>query len=119
MTEETLAKSDKFALENNLKPYTQVLHPRITGMSHVFNEMKKCDMIDSIHDVTIGYCGESIPETELKFLNGCLPEEIHFYIDKFDSNKIINEGNDEDANKVVLEKWIADRWNVKETFLKR
>lgn len=118
LTASTRAKSDKFASEHNLKPYTQVLHPRVTGLSHVFNEMKKINMIDSIHDVTIGYCGETIPETELQFLNGSLPDEIHFYIDKFDSNQVVNGSGDEAANKEMLEKWIADRWNVKETFLK-
>ena len=65
-TEETKSKSDKFAETNNLKPYTQVLHPRVTGFAHVYNEMKRNNMIDSVHDVTITYRGSTkIPETEL------------------------------------------------------
>ena len=56
--------------------YRQVLHPRVTGFIHVFNEMNNQKMIDGVLDVTVAYRGGEIPETELKFLNGTLPDEI-------------------------------------------
>ena len=41
LSQNTLEKSDKYALNNNLKPYRYVLHPRVTGFIHVFNQMNK------------------------------------------------------------------------------
>ena len=44
------------------------------------------NIIDCVQDVTIAYRGGKIPENESDFLFGNLPHEIHFYLDKFDSN---------------------------------
>ena len=63
-------------------------------------------------------------------MNGNLPNEIHFFTNKFDSNSLftkmdINENisdmsKDLTENKrKVLEEWINERWTVKEEFLKR
>ena len=71
-------------------------------------------MIDGVHDVTVAYRGGEIPETELKFLNGSLPEEIHFYLDKYHLDEIF-EPNQID-NK-TLENWLNERWKSKEYFL--
>lgn len=73
-------------------------------------------MIDCVHDVTVAYRGGEIPENELKFLNGALPDEIHFYFDMFDLNEVLGEHmTQEDSN---LEKWLNQRWRSKEQFLK-
>ena len=80
--------------------------------------------------MTVAYRGGKIPERELDFLNGNLPDEIHFYTDKFESNSLfqrvdINENlNDmsEDLNenkKKILEEWVNQRWIIKEEFLKK
>ena len=115
LTKETIEKSNNFALENNLKPYTQVLHPRTTGFIHLFNEMHAKNIIDCVQDVTIAYRGGKIPENESDFLYGNLPDEIHFYLDKFDSNLLIKG---ESPYATLLENWINERWNIKENFLK-
>ncbi len=106
-------------MENNLKPLTQVIHPRTSGFTHIFNEMYKNNMIDCVQDVTVGYRGGKIPENESDFLFGNLPNEIHFYVDKFDSNLLMetNDSNESSKNE-CLEKWLNERWLRKEAFLK-
>ena len=116
LTADTISKSNKFAADHNLAPYTQVLHPRVTGFIHVFNEMNRNKMIDCIHDVTVAYRGGEIPENELKFVSGALPDEIHFYIDVFEMEQIF-ENKDKLSNDECLEKWLGARWKTKEEFL--
>lgn len=103
----SLANSDKFAKENSLPIYRQVLHPRTTGFCHVFNEMNENKMLDCVHDVTVAYRG-AFPDNEMRFLMGKLPEEIHFYIDKFSVAEVISGGK---------EAWLTNRWRLKEDFL--
>ena len=112
LTADTISKSNKFALENNLQSLTQVLHPRTTGFVHIFNEMNRLDLIDCIQDVTVGYRGGKMPENESDFLFGNLPHEIHFYVDKFDVSLLKKSDNK------ILENWLNDRWWKKELFLK-
>jgi len=115
------SNSDKFAEENGLEKYGYVLHPRVTGFAHVFNEMKKNGILDCVQDVTIGYKGEGncIPQTELDFVSGTLPEEMHFYIDRFSIDDVTNSSKDESKDKEVLANWVNARWKHKEAFLKR
>lgn len=117
LNDETKVKSDKFAHDNNLKTYDYVLYPRVTGFNHVFNEMKRNDMIDSVHDVTVGYTGD-YPFSELDFVSGKIPEEIHFYIDKFKLDEIIESSKSDEENNEILNKWLNKRWEVKEALLK-
>ena len=72
-------------------------------------------MIDSVHDITVAYRGGNIPENELKFLNGQLPDEIHFYFDIYNINDILS---DNESNDLLLENWLNERWMKKENFLK-
>jgi len=78
--------------------------------------MNRNKMIDCVHDITVAYRGGEIPENELKFLNGLLPNEIHFYIDVFELNEIIEKDKPSD---LCLEKWLGARWKIKEEFLTR
>ena len=112
-------KSDNFADANNLKRYEQVLHPRTTGFIHVYNEMTRNQMIDCVQDVTVAYRGGQIPENELKFIKGHLPDEIHFFIESFSCEQIAAHSGGElttSADK-NLENWLVDRWSKKEAFL--
>ena len=119
LTAETLKKSDAFALSHQVKPYTHVLHPRVTGFVHVFNQMYKNEMIDSIDDVTIGYVGDTkIPDTEIEFLSGCVPDEIHFFIRRYSIDQMINESDDEALRNKSLENWLNKVWDAKNSFLK-
>lgn len=72
-------------------------------------------MIDSVHDITVAYRGGNIPEYELKFLNGQLPDEIHFYFDIYNINDIFSSN---ESNDLLLENWLNERWMKKENFLK-
>lgn len=119
LTKETLKKSDKFAAANGLEPYSQVLYPRTTGFIHIFNEMKRLGSLKCVQDVTVAYRGEHLPVTELDFLSGKLPKEIHFYLDTIETNHIIQDPtatSSEEKDK-CLEKWLMDRWALKEKFL--
>ncbi len=118
LTKETKEKSDKFAETNKLKPYNQVLYPRVTGFTHVYNEMDKNGQIDCIQDVTVAYKGGNIPETEKDFISAKLPEEIHFFIDKFDCKALFDETEGENRNEKI-ENWLNERWRKKEEFLNK
>lgn len=120
LTNETKIKSDKFAKTNHLEPYTQVLYPRVTGFSHVFNEMSKTNQLDCVQDVTVAYRG-CIPESEMAFLSNKLPREIHFYIEKFDTKEIVQgcDDNISETRDKLIESWLNDRWKRKEEFLKK
>lgn len=118
LCEQSLKKSDKYAEENNLPKYKYVIHPRVTGFNHIFNRMYSNKQIDSLHDVTVGYHGGKMPEHEADFLAGNMPDEIHFYIDKFECEEILKLKGDK-TNNEALEEWINDRWRQKEEFLKK
>lgn len=117
LTENTKAKSDQYAKSQNLELYTQVLHPRVTGFAHVYKEMKRNDLIDTVHDVTVAYKCKRIPESEILLIKGYLPEEIHFYIDIYDVKEIVDSSKEDDIN-ISLGNWLSERWRIKETFLK-
>lgn len=118
MSRDSIEKSNKFADERNLPRYEYVIHPRVTGFNHIFDRMYKNEQIDCIHDVTVGYRGGKMPERETDFLAGNMPNEIHFYIDKFSCEKIFENKNDKSKSE-ILEEWICDRWKKKEEFLKK
>ncbi|RMZ92838.1 lysocardiolipin acyltransferase 1 [Brachionus plicatilis] len=118
MSRDSIEKSNKFADEKNLPRYEYVIHPRVTGFNYIFNRMYANEQIDCIHDVTVGYRGGKMPERETDFLAGNMPNEIHFFIDKFSCEKIFEDKN-EKTNGEILEEWICDRWQKKEEFLKK
>jgi lysocardiolipin and lysophospholipid acyltransferase len=119
-TASSKAKSDSFALKNNVLPYEQVLHPRVTGFIHIYNEMARMDSLDFVHDVTIAYDNNVIPANELDFVRGNLPHRIHFFIEEFQCKDIIPpniEGGNKEIEKKMLEDWLIERWRLKEEFL--
>lgn len=91
--------------------------------------MQENETIDCIKDVTIAYNGGKIPVTELDFLNGNLPDEIHFYEDTFELKTILQASNCDNDGSIshsqiekqnkCLENWICQRWCLKEEFLKK
>ena len=118
MTPETIDKSNQFADAHNLKRYEQVLHPRTTGFIHVYNEMTRNQMIDRVQDVTVAYRGGQVPENELKFVKGHLPDEIHFFVESFSCEQIAAHSASATSADKNLESWLTDRWSKKEAFLK-
>ncbi len=105
--------SDKFATVNNKPQYKYCLHPRTTGFSHIFSEMNANGMVNCVQDVTVAYKGGAIPQTELLFLQGNSPDEIHFYVDKFRVDEVLAGG---DRTEAV---WLTERWQKKEAVLNR
>jgi hypothetical protein len=121
----TVERSNNFATEHNLPKYTQVLHPRTTGFVYIFNLLNAQRMINHIDDVTVAYDGGAIPRKEVDFVLGNLPKNIHFYMDTYECEKLLCDGNDNNNNQSDelesrnkrLEVWLKERWQVKENFL--
>ena len=133
---ETMAKSNAFAALSGLSPYSHVLYPRVTGFAHVFARLRRNGRLDCIQDVSVAYRGGTIPENEAHFLNGQLPNEIHFFIDTFQIKSIlaVDEAAMADAEKSddpsivtktaeardeTLKAWLNERWNAKEKLLEK
>ena len=76
-------------------------------------------MIDCVQDVTVGYRGGKKPENESDFLFGNLPNEIHFYVDKFQASDLLIETSQSKGKStdLILEEWLTERWLRKEYFL--
>jgi len=108
ITKDTKHKSDKFANANNLPLYKNVLHPRVTGFSHLYTEMKRNNMIEAINDVTIIY-EDKTPENESEFLKGEFPSRIHFLVDVTKLPSVPEGFNSE--------KWLLEKWASKEQIL--
>jgi len=70
-------------------------------------------MVNCIQDVTVAYKGGAIPQTELLFLKGNSPDEIHFYVDKFRIDEVLAGGEHSEAE------WLNERWLLKEKVLTR
>jgi len=111
LTEETKAKSQKFAKKNNLPQFEYVLQPRVTGFCFFVKTLRKIEGIDSIYDVTIGY-PYNIAQGEKELVKGDVPKEVHFHLKKYSINEI-----PEDEKELV--KWIHRVWKEKEERLKK
>jgi lysocardiolipin and lysophospholipid acyltransferase len=134
LTKESLERSDKFAMTNQLEKYREVIHPRTTGFIYLFNLMfnnndNNCGSnattsLNHIDDVTVAYKGGHMPLNELDFVCGNLPHEIHFFVDSFECDKLLaaaNERNDSTIESIdsCMEKWLKMRWYEKEMFLRK
>jgi len=101
------ARSDKYAKENNLPTYDNVLHPRTTGFIHSLAILRPT--IDAVYDITVGY-PKGIPG-RLSLIKGEFPEEIHFHCKRYPIQEI-PESEEESS------KWLQDLWANKEKALK-
>lgn len=106
MTKNTKLKSDEFSKQNDLEGYNHLLIPKYKGFVHLYSEMKRLGMVESIYDVTVSY--SDIVENELDFLMGMFPKEINFYIEDFDCQNI-----------EAGEKWLYGRWKSKDKLLEK
>ena len=109
LTAKSKAKSDAFAESKNLPKYDYVLHPRTKGFIYSVATLKKAGL-DSIIDITIAY-PDVLPKTEIEFLKGKIPREIHFYIERFPLKDI-------PESEEGLALWCQERWKIKEKRLK-
>ncbi|XP_073989489.1 lysocardiolipin acyltransferase 1-like [Rhodnius prolixus] len=109
LTEKSISRSNKYADDNNLQHYYQVLHPKTTGFTFLVNKMKSGGQLDSVYDLSVGYPG-TLPETEFDVLKGIYPEKVHFEIRRYPAKELPVSEED-------LRKWLCFKWKHKEETL--
>uniref|UniRef100_A0A1A8H7P9 Lysocardiolipin acyltransferase 1 n=2 Tax=Nothobranchius korthausae TaxID=1143690 RepID=A0A1A8H7P9_9TELE len=110
LTENTRAKSDVYAAQNNLPKVEYVLHPRTTGFTFIVERLRKGDNLDAVHDITVAY-PKNIPQTEHHLIMGQFPREIHFHVRRYPVSSL-------PASSSELESWCQERWAEKEVRLR-
>ncbi|XP_032071415.1 lysocardiolipin acyltransferase 1 isoform X3 [Thamnophis elegans] len=111
LTDETKARSDKFAEKNGLQKYEYVLHPRTTGFTFIVDHLRDGNNLDAVHDITVAY-PQNIPQTEKHLLCGNFPKEIHFHICRYSVESLPTSPED-------LQLWCQKRWEEKEERLRQ
>ncbi|XP_077588124.1 lysocardiolipin acyltransferase 1 [Stigmatopora nigra] len=110
LTENTRARSDKFAEQHDLPKYQHVLHPRTTGFTFIVERLRKGDNLDAVHDITVAY-PKNIPQTERHLMLGLFPREIHFHVRRYPVSTLPTASTE-------LESWCRERWAEKESRLR-
>ncbi|XP_030051977.1 lysocardiolipin acyltransferase 1 [Microcaecilia unicolor] len=110
LTENTKARSNKYAEQNGLQKYDYVIHPRTTGFTFVVQRLIEGQNLDAIHDITVAY-PHNIPQTERHILNGNFPKEIHFHVQRYPVATL-------PTSKEELQLWCQQRWQEKEERLR-
>ncbi|KAK5608802.1 Lysocardiolipin acyltransferase 1 [Crenichthys baileyi] len=110
LTENTRAKSDAFAVQNNLPKMEYVLHPRTTGFTFIVDRLRKGENLDAVHDITVAY-PKNIPQTERHLILGQFPREIHFHVRRYPVSSLPSSSSE-------LESWCRERWAEKEIRLR-
>ncbi|KHJ46390.1 phosphoglycerate mutase family protein [Trichuris suis] len=114
-TAETKERSDTFSTANKLASYDYLLQPRTTGTVHLIREFLKRNSLDCIYDVTVAY-PDNIVETEVEFIKGQSPKEVHFHVERYDSvvlASLAKKSDDEMAG------WLREIWEIKDKRLRR
>jgi lysocardiolipin and lysophospholipid acyltransferase len=109
LTAKSKARSDAFATSHNLPKYDYLLHPHTKGFTYSVSTLKKSGL-DSIVDITIAY-PDVLPKTEIDFIKGRIPREIHYYIEHHSLKNLPD-------NEEGLAQWLQERWKEKEERLK-
>jgi lysocardiolipin and lysophospholipid acyltransferase len=105
LSESNKAKSQKYAEENNLTKYEQVLHPRTKGFVLCVNDLKRLGL-QTIASIDIAYKG-SMPQNERDLIQGKWPNEVHFRVENFALNSLPNSDSG-------LAEWLQGHWEEKE-----
>lgn len=111
LTKSSKEKSDKYALQHHLPPYTYTLHPKTTGFAYLVQHLQKANYLDAVYDLTIAY-PDYIPQSEIDLIRGKLPGEVHFHIKRIPTAKI-------PTHESTLRKWLENKWSDKEVILKQ
>jgi lysocardiolipin and lysophospholipid acyltransferase len=112
-----LQRSQKFAIDNNLRQYNEVLHPRATGFTYILQEMlQPTPSIANLYDISIAF-----PKFRLKkvksLICGQFPEEICFYVQKISVDQLKN--NNSEQNAELLTRLWAEKEQRLATFYAR
>lgn len=105
LTYKSKERSDSFADKEGFPPYKYCLHPRMRGFVYVMNALRS-GHLDAVYDITIAY-PDNLPKTELDFVNGVMPHEIHFHIKNYDNQDLPDDDEE-------LSQWCRERWKEKE-----
>ncbi|XP_076635235.1 lysocardiolipin acyltransferase 1 isoform X2 [Colletes latitarsis] len=111
LTKNSKEKSDRYALQHKLPKYSFTLHPKTTGFSYLVQHLQQANYVDAVYDLTIAY-PDYIPQSELDFIKGKLPNEVHFHIKRIPSS-------DMPTHDLTLRQWLEERWFDKEEVLKQ
>lgn len=124
----TVAKSQKFCLENNLPRLTHVLLPRVRGLFLSLRKLR--NTVEVVYDITTGYsglkegeCGEDIFTLKNTFIFGAGPKQANFYIRSFKISEIplgeetldIDDVKEEDLKN--FEDWLFKIWYDKDKLM--
>lgn len=104
--------SNAFAQKHGLPTYKYVLHPHTTGFTFTVDQLRQTKMIDSVYDITVGYC-DTVPEKgEMDIGNGNIPQEMQFLINRYPISAL-------PQNKEDLDNWCVEKWKEKESCLEK
>ncbi|CDW51797.1 Acyltransferase domain containing protein [Trichuris trichiura] len=118
-TAETKERSDIFSAANKLASYDYLLQPRTTGTVHLIKEFLKRiiagNSLDCIYDITVAY-PDNIVETEVEFIKGQAPKEVHFHVERYGSAVLASLATKSDDE---LAGWLREVWEIKDLRLRR
>ncbi|KAI6646154.1 Lysocardiolipin acyltransferase 1-like [Oopsacas minuta] len=102
---EHLTKCIQYADKKNMTQLYYTLQPRLKGFKLVVEMMRKRG-INALYDITMGY-PKDISKTELDFVKGHTPQEVHCHIQCFDGDEI-------PAGEEELGMWCQELWRMKD-----
>lgn len=109
MCPKSRARMEKYAAENGLPVYANVLHPKTTGLCHILREMRANAYLDYVYDVICAY-GDEIVQTEVEFALGHCSKEVHFHVERYHVSEIPEE-------EAAVVAWVREIWSLKEAIL--
>jgi len=98
-----LKRSHIYAAKKGLQKYHYVLHPRLTGFLHCYEQLK--DNLDAVYDVTIAY-PDLLGRGEKELVSGQYPYEVHIHMERYSKKELEDEGD--------LGEWCNEKWQEKE-----
>jgi len=101
-------KSIKYAEENGLAHYRNLLVPRVTGFVSCVRMLG--GYIDAVYDFTIGYAQSATP-TPLRALLDIAPKEVHLHIRRYPISHLPLDDEEK------MKEWIYKCWKEKDDLL--
>jgi len=106
-TEEKRLKSVKFAQNNGLEYYQNLLVPRTTGFTACVSELRQ--NLDAVYDITLGYPGGAVPNPVTCVL-GISPRIVHGHVRRFPIKDLPTKEED-------LKQWLYNVYKEKDKLL--
>jgi len=106
--EEKRLKSVKFAQNNGLDYYQNLLVPRTTGFTACISELRQ--NLDAVYDITLGYPNTQKPPNPITCILGISPRVVHGHIRRFPIKDLPQKEEE-------LKQWLYSRYKEKDGFL--